>query len=117
MKKGWDRYGQEFEVLADRAEAINHEIEKHPSLGPQYQIGHTYFCDVVYFVEKDLAARPGRQFVLYNPKGNGRDNTVGALWKYSLKPLLEQYLSGVDAGEKQTFLSTVKEVLLQGHAT
>lgn len=116
IKKGWDRYGQEFEVLADRAEAINREIERHPSLGPQYQVGHTYFCDVVYFVEKDLAARPGRHFVLYSPKGHGRDNTIGALWKYSLKPLLEQYLSGVDAGEKQTFLSTVEGLLLRGHA-
>ena len=114
IKKGWERYGQEFEVLADRAEAINREIERHPSLGPQYQIGHTYFCDVVYFVEKDLAARPGRHFVLYSPKGHGRDNTIGTLWKYSLKPLLEQYLSGVDAGEKQTFLSTVEGLLLQG---
>jgi len=114
LRKDWDRFAAEFEVLADRAEIINREIERHPSLGAQYQVGHTYFCDVVYFIEKDLAARPGRHFVLYSQKGNGRDKTVGALWKYSLRPLLEQYLSGVDSAERHTFLSTAEQTLLRG---
>jgi 5-methylcytosine-specific restriction protein B len=117
LKKDYDRFEPEFEVLADRAEQIKNEIEKHPSLGPQYQIGHTYFCDVVYFIEKDLAARPGRLFVLYSQKGQGRDCTVGALWKFSLKPLLEQYLSGVDSGERLGFLAKVEEILMRGDVT
>lgn len=116
LKKDWERFGSEFELLADRAELINREIEKHPSLGPQYQIGHTYFCDAVYFIEKDLAVRPGRHFVLYSQKGHGRDRTVGALWKYSLKPLLEQYLSGIDTAERQAFLARAEEILTRGNA-
>lgn len=115
LKKDYDRFEPEFEVLADRAEWINREIEKYPSLGPQYQIGHTYFCDVIYFIEKDLAARPGRQFVIYSTKGQGRDRTVGALWKYSLKPLLEQYLSGVDSSERLGFLARAEEILMRGN--
>jgi len=86
-------------------------------LGAQYQVGHTYFCDVVYFIEKDLAARPGRHFVLYSQKGNGRDKTVGALWEYSLRPLLEQYLSGVDSAERHAFLSTAEQTLLRGSSS
>jgi 5-methylcytosine-specific restriction protein B len=117
IKKDWERFGSEFEVLADRAELINAEIEKHPSLGGQYQIGHTYFCDVVYFIEKDLAIRPGRHFVLYSQKGQGRDRTVGALWKFSLKPLIEQYLSGIDSAERQAFLARVEEILTRGNAS
>jgi len=115
LKKDFERFAPEFEVLADRAESLNHEIEKHSSLGPQYQIGHTYFCDAVYFIEKDLAARPGRHFVLYSQKGHGRDRTVGALWKYSLKPLLEQYLSGIDTAERQAFLARAEEIILRGN--
>jgi len=114
IRKQWERFAPEFEVLADRAESINGEIEKQPSLGAQYQIGHTYFCDIVHFIEKDLAARPQRQFVLYSAKGHGRDTTVGALWKYSLRPLLEQYLSGVDSDERRQFLSKTEQILLLG---
>jgi 5-methylcytosine-specific restriction enzyme B len=117
LKKDWDKFGPEFETLADRAESINREIGKHPSLGPQYQIGHTYFCDVVYFVEKELAARPGRHFVLYSDKGRGRDKTIGALWKYSLGPLLEQYLSGVDTNERQLFISKAEQILTRGNSS
>src|SRR5262245_7868642 len=116
LKKDWERFGSEFELLADRAELINLEIEKHPSLGRQYQIGHTYFCDVVYFIEKDLAVRPGRHFVLYSQRGHGRDRTVGALWKYSLRPLLEQYLSGIDTAERQVFLAKAEGILTRGNA-
>jgi 5-methylcytosine-specific restriction enzyme B len=47
ITKDWDRYADEFEILADRAEALNRLIDQHPSLGPQYEVGHTYFCDVV----------------------------------------------------------------------
>ena len=49
LTKEWERYSDEFEVLADRAEALNRFINQHPSLGLQYQIGHTYFCDIVPF--------------------------------------------------------------------
>src|SRR5439155_26393765 len=110
-----DKFAPEFEVLADRAELINREIEKHLSLGHQDQGGHTYFCDVVYFIEKDLSARPGRQSVLYSKKGHGRDNTVGALWKYSLQPLLEQYLSGIDTNERRVFISKTEQILMRGN--
>jgi 5-methylcytosine-specific restriction protein B len=114
IRKEWEKFAPEFEVLADRAELINREIEKHLSLGPQYQVGHTYFCDIVYFIEKDLAARPHRQFVLYSAKGRGRENTVGALWKYSLQPLLDQYLSGVDTNERRLFISKAEQILMHG---
>jgi 5-methylcytosine-specific restriction protein B len=114
LKKDWDKFAPEFDRLADHAEMINSEIDKHPSLGSQYQIGHTYFCDVVYFVEKDLAQQPGRRSILYSPKGNGRSETVGVLWKYSLKPLLEQYLSGVDTADRQLFLDTAEKILMSG---
>ena len=108
IKKEWAKFADEFETLADRAEAVNSQIADHPSLGEQYQIGHTYFCDVVSFIEKDLAAVPGRHFVLFSKSGDGRAETIGTLWKYSLQPLIEQYLSGVESSERQQFLKKVE---------
>jgi 5-methylcytosine-specific restriction protein B len=114
LNKDWERVAPEFEKLADRAKLINDEIDKHPSLGHQYQIGHTYFCDVVYFVERDIVKSSGRRSVLYSPKDRGRNETVGALWNYSLEPLLAQYLSGVDTAEKQVFISNAEKILMGG---
>ena len=114
INRDWSYFQVDFESLADKAELINQVIAKHPSLGEQYQIGHTYYCDVVYFIEKDLIAYPGRQNYLFSRKGQGRDKTTGTLWKYSLKPLLNQYLSGVDVTERHDFISQVENILLKG---
>ena len=113
ITKDWDRYADEFEILADRAEALNRLIDQHPSLGPQYEVGHTYFCDVVSFVANDLATR-NRNYALFSKKGDGREETVGALWRYSLMPLLEQYMSGIDGTERQTFLKQAEAVFKKG---
>jgi 5-methylcytosine-specific restriction enzyme B len=113
ISREWERYAPEFEILADRAEALNTLIERHPSLGSQYQIGHTYFCDIVSFAERDLETR-NRPRVLFTKRGDGRDETIGALWRYSLSPLLEQYLSGIDTVERETFLKKAETVIRQG---
>jgi len=114
LVKEWHPFEAEFEILADRAEALNMEIERHPSLGAQYQIGHTYFCDVVSFIEKDFAASTGRVRALFRQNGHGREQTIGALWKYSLKPLLEQYLSGIDTTERKGFIDKAEVLLISG---
>ena len=114
IRKDWERYVSEFETLAERAGFLNERIAQHPSLGEQYQIGHTYFCDVVSFIETELAAQPRMQFVLYNSRGRGRQQTVGTLWRYSIAPLLEQYLSGVDSAERKTFLDQAESLLMAG---
>jgi 5-methylcytosine-specific restriction enzyme B len=113
ITKNWDRYAGEFEILGDRAEALNRLIDQHSSLGPQYEIGHTYFCDVVSFVEKDLATR-NRNYALFSKRGDGREETVGALWRYSLLPLLEQYLSGIEGADRQAFLKRAETVFKKG---
>ena len=57
---------------------------------------------------------PQRAYVLISKKGRGRDETVGAIWKYSLKPLIEHYLSGTDNEEREAFLQRLQNILLRG---
>ena len=114
IRQDWKRHVSEFETLTERAEFLNERIAQHPSLGEQYQIGHTYFCDVVSFIETELAAQPRMRFVLYNSRGKGRQQTMGVLWRYSIAPLLEQYLSGVDSAERKSFLDQAESLLMTG---
>ncbi len=113
IRKPWEKFEEEFDTLADRAESLNTLIENHHSLGPNYQIGHTYFCDVVSFARNELAAKPSRQRLLFNKK-NQAIAPVDSLWKYSLRPLLEQYLSGVDGAERNEILRRAQATLLKG---
>ena len=106
-KWDWDKVSEEFERLADNAEALNKKISNFAALGKKYEIGHTYFCEIVDLIEVFLQTKPNSRSVMFSRSGI-QEETIGALWEYSLKPLLEQYLSGVDDG-KDGFLKDVED--------
>jgi 5-methylcytosine-specific restriction protein B len=113
IRKAWERVEEEFEELGNRAESLNREIEASSYLGPQYQIGHTYFCDVVSFAQQYLiSSEKRRNRVLFNKSGAALDPVVG-LWRYAIGPLLEQYLSGIDAAERKALMDRAQSILLQ----
>ena len=116
IHRGWEKVESEFENLADRAQGLNDLIDGNGYLGSQYEIGHTYFCDVVSFVHRYLASSERRRNrVLFNGKGTALD-PINALWRYSLAPLMTQYLSGIDATERDGLLARAESVLLLGGA-
>lgn len=112
VAKTWDQVSEEFQILRDRAANVNKLIEGNDYLGRNYEIGHTYFCDAVAFAHRFLLASDGsRNRVLFNYNGDAIE-PVKALWRYSLRPLLEQYLSGVDKSERNSFLDKIASALL-----
>lgn len=114
VHRNWEKVEAEFEKLGDRALRLNDIIDRSVYLGSQYQIGHTYFCDVVSFTQQYLASsEKKRNRVLFNGKGAALD-PVATLWRYSLAPLISQYLSGVDSAERDTFLARAEAVILLG---
>jgi 5-methylcytosine-specific restriction protein B len=114
INKAWERVEAEFTVLGERAALVNKLIDTSEHLGENYQIGHTYFCDSVAFVQTYLLATDKRRNqVLFDGRGSAID-PVKSLWRFSLQPLLKQYLTGVDAVESKAFLTKVEAVLLSG---
>jgi 5-methylcytosine-specific restriction enzyme B len=113
IRKTWGSVAEEFEDLANRAERLNREIEQTSYLGRQYNIGHTYFCDVVLFAKEFLTASTRRRNrVLFNRAGNALEPVVG-LWRYAIAPLLERYLSGIDAVERDALMRRSRSILLE----
>jgi len=109
----WDRVEADFRRLAGAATALNREIHDSPLLGSQYEIGHTYLLDVVVFLRNFLGPRPTRkQNYLWNKKGDALD-PVTQVWNLSLRPLLEQYLAGLDANSRNAELERLAKVLLK----
>ena len=113
-RKPWDRVEAEFMSLGQRAALVNKLIDASEYLGENYRIGHTYFCDTVAFAQTYLLATDRRRNqVLFDGRGNAID-PVKSLWRFSLRPLLMQYLAGVDVSERKALLSKVEGVLLWG---
>jgi len=109
----WDRIEPDFRKLAAAAAALNREIHDSPLLGAQYEIGHTYLLDVVVFLRNFLGPRPTRkQNYLWNKKGEALE-PVAQVWNLSLRPLLEQYLAGLDATARNAELDRLNKVLLK----
>jgi 5-methylcytosine-specific restriction protein B len=110
----WERVEPDFHRLAAAAEALNKVIQDSQLLGPQYEIGHTYFLDVVVFLRNFLGPLPARkQRYLWNKKGAALEPVL-QVWSLSLYPLLEQYLAGQDATTRKAELDRLSKVFLKG---
>lgn len=114
LKSGldWTRVELDFRKLAGAATALNKEIHNSPLLGAQYEIGHTYLLDVVFFLRDSLGPRPTRkQNYLWNRRGDALEPVI-RVWSLSMYPLLEQYLAGLDASARNAELERLSKVLL-----
>ena len=79
-RHGWDRVEGDFRLLASAASALNRAVRESELLGPQYEVGHTYFFDVVRFLRQELEdAQPGPQDlpVAERPAASRRRETLG----------------------------------------
>jgi len=109
----FDYLNEGLEELSKRAISINLKISEFHGLGKQYEIGHTYFADIVDFLKAHVMNRKQKGQVLFSTIGEWKE-PVQRLWLHSLKPLLEQYLSGVDSSERSEFLKTIEATLKSG---
>lgn len=119
LKSGleWDRVESDFRRLAGAAAALNREIHDSPLLGSQYEIGHTYLLDVVVFLRNFLGPRLRRkQNYLWNKRNEALDPVI-QVWKLSLRPLLEQYLAGLDATSRNAEMERLEKVFLKPTVT
>jgi 5-methylcytosine-specific restriction protein B len=116
-KWGWDRAVADMATLADRATLLNRAIAESPHLGPQYELGHTYYFDAAFFIGNWLRGRKSLTGgVLWAKSGKPQPGLLD-LWKFSLEPLLMQYLGGLDADVATSERDRLKAVLFTGTVT
>jgi 5-methylcytosine-specific restriction protein B len=106
----WDRVASDFQLLASATTALNRRIHDSEFLGQQYEIGHTYLLDAVSFLKDELGKRP-RTF-LWNSNGTAKQ-PVRKLWNLSLRPLLHEYLAGLDPKTREDELRSLEAIFLQ----
>lgn len=99
----YDDAAPQLETFAASAQALNDEIAQSPELGRQFQIGHTYFADIAFFIGRWAEGRRQRPpNGTYLWAGTGKPQPpLTDLWARSLKPLIEQYLAGSDVRDSE----------------
>jgi 5-methylcytosine-specific restriction protein B len=111
----WNRIADEMELFIARAELLNEQIATSALLGRDYEVGHTYFFDVIELLARaeHLHRKTRASRFLWNKKGEALQ-PARDLWRMSLEPLLDQYLQGVDAEARRTELERLAKVFLKG---
>lgn len=105
---------EQMERFADTAQKLNRAVAESEELGHQYEIGHTYFADIAFFIGPWVQARkhkPQNGAFLWTRSGRPQPPLID-LWRRSLKPLLEQYLAGSDVRADE--LRRLEETFLNG---
>jgi len=113
----WERLQPDIEALVEQAELLNQHIRDSPLLGPQYEIGHTYFFDVAGFIRawprvRQKGRRP--QGYLWRSSDGRPEQPLLDLWRHSLRPLLAEYLSGIEPQAARAELDRLRHVFLYG---
>lgn len=91
----WEQILPEIERLQVAARRLNDEIRSYEYLGSDYVVGHTYFSETLPMVADRLKGR-SRGLKNFYWSSSGPLAPLRALWNHHLKPLLEQYLAGLE---------------------
>ena len=112
----FDRLRVDVEMLKDRATELNREIASSRLLGGQYEIGHTYFFEVGGYIAGWPRVRPkGQRPSRYLWRNDGTPlPPTNDLWRCSLKPLLEEYLAGIEPDVRDQEVARLRDVFLHG---
>ena len=110
----WEALEPDVRRLADHAAALNRAIAESPLLGADYEIGHTYFFDVVGFIADQPRLRSSataQGSYLWAADGQPVSALID-LWTHSVEPLLADYLAGLDGGARDAHLRELEVVFL-----
>jgi len=98
--------GTDIEAFIHRCEQLNISVSGMPELGENYQVGHTFFAEVVDIFKSLKSVHSGRLYFLNQP--------VNILWEISIKPILQAFLGNMDADSKRDKINELMNVLVNG---
>lgn len=96
----------DIDTFANRCERLNKEISAMPELGENYQIGHTFFAEVIDIFKSFKGIHSGRLVFLNQP--------VNILWEISIKPMLQAILGNMDTDSKNEKIKELQKAFVNG---
>ncbi len=98
---------EEIEEYLTKCTALNNAIENIEELGKQFQIGHTFFAEIV-----DIHEAFRKMECLPRLKLLRKNASIKVLWDISIKPMLEAFLGNMDRITKDENIEKLSKHLL-----
>ena len=97
----------EVETFISNAVKLNAKISSIPELGKQYQIGHTFFGEIVeiYKSFKEIGGYKALKKQIYRTNG-----PASILWAISLEPMLKSFLGNMEPEESNRILKELNTI-------
>lgn len=99
--------GDEVNRYLQNCKALNAELRKMPELGPQYEIGHTFFGEVVEIFNSYKAIHGYSNQLSKQIFRNG--GAIDIIWSISIEPIIEAFLGNLDKESKQTHIKALEK--------
>lgn len=88
----------ELEDYIKKCKEVNNSIKNNPDLGDRYEIGHTFFAEVID---------------IFNSLDNKKlEKASEVLWNISIKPMIQAYLGNLDKDTQKSTIKTIEEQFL-----
>lgn len=97
---------EEVNRYIQNCKALNAQLRKMPELGTQYEIGHTFFAEIVN-IYSSFKTIHGYSKLKYQIFRNG--GAIDIVWSISIEPIIEAFLGNLDKGSKQASLKTLEK--------
>lgn len=104
------KMGEEMEVYFRNISNLNNKITTIPELGKEYQIGHTFFGEIVdiYKSYKEIGGYTSLQNQLYRNQG-----PTNILWDISIEPMLLSFLGNMELELRNEVLKELREIFFK----
>ncbi|WP_066829603.1 McrB family protein [Rufibacter ruber] len=104
---GWIVSETDIDTFINRCERLNYEVSSLPELGQNYQIGHTFFAEIIDIFKTFKKIHSGkRNHFLQQP--------VKILWEVSIKPILQAFLGNMDNESKSEKIKSLQRGFVNG---
>lgn len=102
---------EEIDRFVSNSKELNNVISELPELGKQYQVGHTFFSEVVdiYKSYKELHGYTNR----IGNKLFRKDGAVKILWDISIEPIISAFLGNLDKDSKADKINEFRNIMIK----
>jgi 5-methylcytosine-specific restriction enzyme B len=97
---------EDMEAFINRCERLNKRISDSPELGENYQIGHTFFAEVVDVFKSMKNIHTG--------KLNFLKHAVPILWEISVEPILKAFMGNMNDDSKKQQIEELRNMFVNG---
>lgn len=100
----------EINTFIDRSSKVNEKIDELNELGKQYEIGHTFFSEII-----DIAGQyTGRPGYINGIKLFKTGGPAEVLWNVSISPMITAFLGNLDDTQKEERIKEMREIFING---